>query len=165
MALYNGHPFPKPPEGWDKEKHPHAFIGGVEAFGFYFFAVQSAAPYVYKRDDDGITRTGSYDEPISVQFYEIQNNAWVLTEENDQHANGYPCVGALWANTDILWDDGETVYLAGSDPVLRYLNLRDWVTGLVENIAGLPYPFAGLKQPTSYSYNGVILPEESGGEY
>jgi hypothetical protein len=44
------------------------------------------------------------------------------------------------------------------------IDMKSWLTGYILGITGKPLPIAAKKEPTSYSYNGVVLPENESEE-
>jgi hypothetical protein len=39
------------------------------------------------------------------------------------------------------------------------LDLKSWLTGYILGVCGKPLPLVAKKEPTAYSYNGVVLPK------
>jgi hypothetical protein len=39
------------------------------------------------------------------------------------------------------------------------LDLKSWLTGCILGVCGKPLPIVAKKEPTAYSYNGVVLPK------
>lgn len=120
---YYGAVLQKLPE-WDKETYPYAFIRTYTNFGQEWLTLRAFAEY------DTTGEKVSYGSGVWGSM-PVGNKEWYNT--GTHNAGEQAKSGIMWANFDILNDDG-SVYLKGTEPIP------------VGEIVG-------------YSYNGTVLPE------
>lgn len=165
---YNGVKLPKLPE-WAKDTYPNAYICKPSGYLHYYLTVTDKVGYFDENGwtynaPDGVTMThcqfviaGSEEAvtELSETYPGISTTEWLMFVEGDYRR---PYSGTiLWANHDILYEDG-SLYLAASKPN-EIIDLKSWLYGFCLGICGKPLPLAAKKTPTAYSYNGVVLPK------
>ena len=158
--LYNGIRLPALPE--HDAKYKYAYIDYNADSDTATLTLTSSAFTSYYVAETGRTWVHtehfSYPDCVYVARYSwaAGGTAWTLVgETTPQELSGTSL--PTWTNTKIVDDDSGDITLAASDPIPDSVLLAE--TKLVPVYYGQPDP-----TPTSYSYNGVILPEESGGE-
>jgi hypothetical protein len=157
MGKYNDYVLPNPP-AYDRAAHPYALVtvrhhtdGTTTPLNFYY----SAAPFLYvpgaHEYENNVTNTGY---TVSKSYKDGSWNGTTAITKTAGDMNVYPD-DVIWCNVDIL-DDTGAVFLAGSK--IEYPTMRSWLTAYLAAQCAPPLKLPD-KQPTAYSYNGVVLPK------